>query len=84
MLKFCVEDGLVITNTWFKQPKRRLNIWSSPDGQHRNQMDDIIINRRWSSVVQSATTLPGTDCGTDHELLVAKLRIKLRKLKNNN
>ena len=33
--------------------------------------------------MQSAITLPGADCGTDHELLVAKLRVKLREVKKS-
>ena len=34
--------------------------------------------------MQSANTPPGTDCGTDHELLVAKLQVKLRKMEKNS
>ena len=32
--EFCQENALVITNTIFQQHKRRLYIWTSPDGQH--------------------------------------------------
>ena len=28
---------------------------------------------------QSAKTRPGADCGSDHELLIAKFRLKLKK-----
>ena len=31
-------------------------------------------------MIQSAKTRPGTDCGSDHELLVAKFRLKLKKV----
>ena len=30
--------------------------------------------------IQSAKTRPGTDCGSDHELLIAKFRLKLKKV----
>ena len=30
--------------------------------------------------MQSAKTRPGADCGTDHELLIAKFRLKLKKV----
>ena len=36
------ENALVITNTLFQQHKRRLYTWTSPDGQHRNQIDYIL------------------------------------------
>ena len=30
--------------------------------------------------MQSAKTKPGADCGSDHELLIAKFRLKLKKV----
>ena len=35
---------------------------------------------RWRSSIQSAKTGPGADCGSDHELLIAKFRLKLKKV----
>ena len=54
--------------------------WTSPDGQHWNQIDYILCSQRWRSSTQSAKTRPGADCGTDNELLVAKFRLKLKKV----
>ena len=39
LTEFCQENTLVIANTLFQQNKRRLYTWTSPDGQHRNQID---------------------------------------------
>ena len=30
--------------------------------------------------IQSAKTRPGVNCGSDHELLIAKFRLKLKKV----
>ena len=79
--QFCQENALVIANTLFQQHKRRLYTWTSPDGQHWNQVDYILCSQRWRSSIQSAKTRLGADCGPDHELLIAKFRIKLKKLK---
>ena len=62
------KNALVIANTLFQQHKRRLYTWTSPDGQHRNQIDYILCSQRWRSSIQSAKTRPGADCGSDHEL----------------
>ena len=43
-------------------------------------MDYILCNQRWRSSIQSAKTRLGADCGTDHELLIAKFRLKLKKV----
>ena len=47
LIKFCQENALVITNTRFQQHKRRLYTWTSPDGQHQNQIDNILCSQRW-------------------------------------
>ena len=52
----------------------------SPDGQHLNQTDYILCSQRWRSSIQAAKTRPGADCGTDHEILIAKFRLKLKKV----
>ena len=72
-------ETLVIANTLFQQHKRRLYTRTSPDGQQQNQTDYILCSQRWTSSIQSAKTRPGADCGSDHELLVAKLRRKYGK-----
>ena len=54
LIEFCQENTRVIANTLFQQPKRRLYTWTSPDGQHRNQIDYILCSQRWRCSIQSA------------------------------
>ena len=54
--------------------------WTSPDGQHRNQIDYILCSQIWRSSLQSTKTRPGADCSSDHELIIAKFRLKLKKV----
>ena len=63
-----------------QQHKSRLYIWTSPDTQHQNQIDYILCSQRWRSSIQSAKTRLGADCGSDIELLIAKFRLKLKKV----
>ena len=72
LIEFCQENALVIANTLF-QHKRRLYTWTS-------QIDYILCSQRWRSSIQSAKTRPGADCGSNHELLIAKFRLKLKKV----
>ena len=76
----CQENTLVIANTLFQQHKRRLYAWTSPGGEHRNQTDYILCSQRWRSSMQSAQTRAAADCGSDHELVIAKFRLKLKKV----
>ena len=56
---------------------------TSPDGQSQNQIDYILCTRRCRSSIQSAKTRSRADCGSDHELLIAKFRLKLKKVGKN-
>ena len=80
VIEFCQENTLVIVNTLFQEQKRRLHTWTSPDGQYQNQIDYILCSQRWRSSIQSAKTRLCADCGSDHELFIAKFRLKLKKV----
>ena len=75
LIEFCQENTLVTANTLFQQHKRRLYTWTSLDDQYQNQIDYILCSQRWRSSIQSVKTRPGADCGSDHELLIAKFKL---------
>ena len=72
LIEFCQENAMVIADILYQQHKRRLYTWTSPGGQRRNQIDYILCSQRWRSSIQAAKTRQGADCGSDHELLIAK------------
>ena len=53
LIEFCQENALVIANTLFQQHKRRLYTWTSPDGQHRNQIDYILCSQNGEALLVS-------------------------------
>ena len=80
LIEFCQKNALGIANTLFQQHKRRLYTWTSPDGQHQNQIDYILCSLSWRSFIQSAKIRLGGDCGKEHKLLIAKFILKLKKV----
>ena len=82
--EFCQENALVTANTIFQQHRD-----DSTHGHHQmvnteiNIIDYILCSQRWRSSIQLAKTRPGADCGSDHELLIAKFRFKLKKVGKN-
>ena len=78
--EFCQECTVVIAKTLFQQNKRRLYTWTLPDSQYWNQTDYIPCSQRWRTSIQSAKARPGADCGLDHEVLITKFRLKLKKV----
>ena len=49
--------------------------WSTPKSDWY-----ILCSQRWRSSIQSAKIRPGADCGSDHELFIARFRLKLKKV----
>ena len=80
LIEFSQENRLVIAHSLFQQYKRRLYTWTPPDCQYWNQIDYILCSQIWKSSIQSAKTRPGADCGSDHELLIAKFKLKLKQV----
>ena len=77
---FCQENTLVIASTLFQQHKRQLYTWTSPDHQYWNQIECILTSQKWRNFIQSVKRSPGADCVSDDWLLIAKFRLKLKKL----
>ena len=54
LIEFCQEnEHTVHSKTLFQQHKGRLYTWTSPDGQHQNQIDYILCSQRWRSSIRS-------------------------------
>lgn len=84
LIEFCKEYGFWISNTWFKQHKRRLYTWKGPGDRIRCQIDYIMINQRFKNSIKIAKTYPGADMDTDHNLLAAEVRTRLKHVKKKS
>ena len=60
LTEFSQENTLVTTNTLLQQHKRRFYTWTSPDGQHQNQVDCILCSQRWRISIQSTKNKTGS------------------------
>ena len=79
--KFANNNKMVICNTVFKQPKRRIWTWQSPRSE-RYQLDYIMIRSRYINTVRNCHTYPGEDVNSDHNLVAANLKqVRYKKIK---
>jgi hypothetical protein len=85
LLNFCAVNDLSISNTMFKQSKSsRQWTWESPDQKTHNKIDYIMINNRWKNCVTNARSFPSADIGSDHQLVIANIRLKFKIKKRPN
>jgi endonuclease/exonuclease/phosphatase family metal-dependent hydrolase len=69
--------NLIVKSTTFPHRNIHKFTWTYPDGKTHNQIYHIFIDRRRHSSVLHVRSFRGADCGTDHYLVVAKVRERL-------
>ncbi len=80
---FCANNNLVIGGTIFPHKRIHKQTWVSPDSMTRNQIDHVTINRKWRSSLQDLRVYRGADVNSDHYLLIAKIKLKLKNPDNS-
>ena len=79
LTEFCQEKTLIVASTLFQEHKRRHYLWISPDSQYWNQTDYILSGWDGEALYSQQKRRQEADCGSDHELLITKFRLKWRK-----
>ena len=95
LVNFCKMHNLFVTNTWFQQRTSAQHTWISPDKKTKNQIDYILVDKRFRNGVLNSKSMPGdkrfrngvlnsrsmpgAHCGSDHKPVLATLKIKLQR-----
>jgi len=77
IVNFATSKNLVVKSTMFPQQNIHKYTWTSPEGKIHNQIDHVLIDKRWHSSVLDVRSFRGADCDTDHNLVTAKVRERL-------
>ena len=78
-VNFCLNNNCVIGGTIFQHKEIHKLTWKSPDGRTVNQIDHVVINNKWRRSLKDVHTCRGADAGSDHYLVVSRLKLCLRK-----
>ena len=77
----CATNSLVIGGTLFPHKNCHKVTWVSPAGNAQNQIDHIVISKRWRLSLQDVRVKRGADLASDHHLLQGKIQLKLSAVK---
>ncbi|VDP29014.1 unnamed protein product [Schistosoma margrebowiei] len=75
----CAFNKLVIGGTILPHKRKHKTTWTSPDHSTQNQIDHICINKTFRRTMEDVRTKRGADIASDHHLVVAKMKLKLKK-----
>ena len=60
-----------------------MGTWTSPDGNTVNQIDHVMVNRRFRTAVTDVRSYRGADCDSDHFMVVTRVKVKIKKTRNS-
>ena len=81
LVQWCKQHNMLITNTWFKNHKRRCWTWKSPGDRIRNQIDFILASKRFQNSILASKSMPSADCNSDHIPVVCKFKFKPKRIR---
>lgn len=82
LVEFCLSNDLVIGGSLFPHKTIHKLTWYSPNGRDKNQIDHLLINRMWRGSLLDVKVRRSADVGSDHQLVTADIRVKLRAVEN--
>ena len=83
LVDFCRRLKKMVVNTWYEHEKRRRYTWKRPGDTGRFHIDYILAKHRYRNSVKNSRSYPRADAKTDHNLVMAKIKLKLKKLQRS-
>jgi len=81
LTEFCLSNEFLAANAMVARHPRRMHTWRHPDGHTKNQIDFLLVPKRWSTSLTKCRTFPSADLpGCDHLLVAGNLHLKLKVL----
>ena len=83
LLEFATSQRLTLANTLYPHKMSRRTTWHAPNGKIHNQIDFILAPKQFKSSINRAKTrtYPGADIGSDHDLVMLNMKLKLKSTK---
>src|SRR2546425_7933159 len=83
VVNFSKRHNLFVTNTWFQQKRSAQHTWISPDKKTKNQIDYVLIDKRFRNGIQNSKSIPGADCESDHNPAIVTMKIRLQRVRKS-
>ena len=82
-LVWCAFNNMIIGGTLFTHRNIHKLTWTSPNGRDQKQIDHLMVNSMWRRSLLDVRVRRGANASSDHHLVTAKVRLKLRAAGSN-
>ncbi|XP_033106314.1 uncharacterized protein LOC117108409 [Anneissia japonica] len=79
LMEFCSSNDLIVGGTIFPHKDIHKKTWYSPNGRDRNQIDHLMVNGTWRRSLQDVRVMRGADAASGHHLVMAIIKVNLRR-----
>lgn len=76
-MNFASSKNMVVLSTWFPHKQIHKRMWKASDGNTINQIDHVLVDKRYTNHILDVRTKRGANVDSDHFLVVAKMRTKI-------
>ena len=83
LVEWCAFNNIIIGGTLFPHHNIHKLTWTSPNGRDQNQVDHLMVNSMWRRSLLDVRVRRGADASSDHHVVTAKVRLKLRAAGSN-
>ena len=80
LTSLCQSSSLKLAQSNFEQRPGRLWTWTHPGGNHRAQLDHILVNSKWINSVRNCRAYSTVNVQSDHRILCCSLRTSMRTI----
>jgi len=79
LIDLATSKGLVIKSTMFPHKKIHKGTWKSPDDNHTNQIDQLLVKAPFKNSITDVKTMRRADCDSDHYLVKVNIKARLKR-----
>ncbi|PSN43121.1 hypothetical protein C0J52_10468 [Blattella germanica] len=78
--QYATMNNFKVVSTWYQKKDIFKGTWRIPGTNQTNQIDHVMISKRWATAIENVRTYRGASSDSDHFLVGVKIKQKIAKI----
>jgi endonuclease/exonuclease/phosphatase family metal-dependent hydrolase len=83
LVQYATTNNFKVLSTWYPRKDIHKGTWKIPGTEDTNQIDHILVSKRWATDIENIRTYRGANSDSDHFLVGARLKQKIALITRN-